>query len=169
MISQRGLPLEPWHTHVPHELSREKLDAANWTEYLAAEAKIFDDDSSARYPGSSMRPIVCRPIGILRAVRSVRDTLRRISIVRLCWSRRKAGRCYRASAWPEWTPLQSAPYCRIFISDQGLCGCLCRDAGAWRRSCRPDRRGVGRLDGGDAARGTRSAQPHRAVRAAASG
>ena len=41
--SQRGLPLEPWHTHVPHELSREKLDAANWTEYLAAEAKIFDD------------------------------------------------------------------------------------------------------------------------------
>ena len=41
--SQRGLPLEPWHTHVPHELSREKLDAANWTEYLAAEAGIFDD------------------------------------------------------------------------------------------------------------------------------
>jgi alpha-beta hydrolase superfamily lysophospholipase len=41
--TQRGLPLEPWHTHVPHELSREKLDAANWTEYLAAEAKIFDD------------------------------------------------------------------------------------------------------------------------------
>ncbi|MGB7007581.1 MAG: alpha/beta hydrolase [Pseudolabrys sp.] len=41
--TQRGLPLEPWHTHVPHELSREKLDAANWTEYLAAEARIFDD------------------------------------------------------------------------------------------------------------------------------
>ena len=41
--TQRGLPLEPWHTHVPHELSREKLDAANWTEYLAAEAGIFDD------------------------------------------------------------------------------------------------------------------------------
>jgi len=41
--SQRGLPLEPWHTHVPHELSREKLDAANWTQYLAAEAGIFDD------------------------------------------------------------------------------------------------------------------------------
>ena len=41
--SQRGLPLESWHTHVPHELSREQLDAANWTEYLAAEARIFDD------------------------------------------------------------------------------------------------------------------------------
>ena len=41
--SQRGLPLEPWHTHVPLELSREKLDASNWTEYLAAEAKVFDE------------------------------------------------------------------------------------------------------------------------------
>ena len=41
--SQRGLPLEPWHTYVPHELSTEKLDAANWTQYLAAEATIFDD------------------------------------------------------------------------------------------------------------------------------
>ena len=41
--TQRGLPLEPWHTHVPRELGREKLDAANWTQYLAAEAGIFDD------------------------------------------------------------------------------------------------------------------------------
>jgi hypothetical protein len=39
--SQRGLPLEPWHTYVPHELSAEKLDASNWTQYLAAEATIF--------------------------------------------------------------------------------------------------------------------------------
>jgi hypothetical protein len=41
--SQRGLPLEPWHTYVPHELRTEKLETANWTEYLAAEARIFDD------------------------------------------------------------------------------------------------------------------------------
>ena len=41
--SQRGLPLEPWHTYVPHELRAEKLDASNWTQYLAAEAGIFDD------------------------------------------------------------------------------------------------------------------------------
>ncbi len=41
--TQRGLPLEPWHTYVPHELRAEKLDAANWTQYLAAEATIFDD------------------------------------------------------------------------------------------------------------------------------
>lgn len=41
--SQRGLPLEPWHTYVPHELRTEKLEAANWAEYLTAEARIFDD------------------------------------------------------------------------------------------------------------------------------
>ena len=41
--SQRGLPLEPWHTYVPHELSTEKLETANWAQYLAAEARIFDD------------------------------------------------------------------------------------------------------------------------------
>ena len=41
--SQRGLPLEPWHTYIPHELPTEKLEAANWAEYLTAEARIFDD------------------------------------------------------------------------------------------------------------------------------
>jgi alpha-beta hydrolase superfamily lysophospholipase len=41
--TQRGLPLEPWHTYVPHELRAEQLDAANWTQYLAAETTIFDD------------------------------------------------------------------------------------------------------------------------------
>ncbi len=41
--SQRGLPLEPWHTYIPRELSAEKLDASDWPQYLAAEAKIFDD------------------------------------------------------------------------------------------------------------------------------
>jgi alpha-beta hydrolase superfamily lysophospholipase len=41
--TQRGLPLEPWHTYVPHELHAQKLDASNWTQYLAAEATIFDD------------------------------------------------------------------------------------------------------------------------------
>jgi len=41
--TQRGLPLEPWHTYVPHELHADKLDAADWTQYLAAEAAIFND------------------------------------------------------------------------------------------------------------------------------
>src|SRR5688500_11059613 len=40
--SQRGEPLEPWHTYVPTELDVEELDQGGWTEYLKAEAAIFD-------------------------------------------------------------------------------------------------------------------------------
>ena len=41
--SQRGLPLEPWHTFVPTELSAAKLDAADWKQYVAREAAIFEE------------------------------------------------------------------------------------------------------------------------------
>lgn len=40
--SQRGLPLDVWHTYVPHELSEKEIDAADWGAYLEAEGKIFD-------------------------------------------------------------------------------------------------------------------------------
>jgi alpha-beta hydrolase superfamily lysophospholipase len=40
--SQRGLPLEPWHTFVPEELSAAELDAADWKQYLARENEIFE-------------------------------------------------------------------------------------------------------------------------------
>jgi alpha-beta hydrolase superfamily lysophospholipase len=40
--SQRGAPLEPWHTFVPHELSAQELDNADWAQYLKAEDKIFE-------------------------------------------------------------------------------------------------------------------------------
>ena len=40
--SQRGLPLDVWHTYVPHELSPKEIDAADWRTYLEAEEKIFD-------------------------------------------------------------------------------------------------------------------------------
>ena len=40
--SQRGKPLEPWHTYVPHELSVKELDHAGWTEYLKAEDAVFE-------------------------------------------------------------------------------------------------------------------------------
>lgn len=40
--SQRGLPLEPWHTYVPKELTAKQLDKADWGQYLAAEAAIFE-------------------------------------------------------------------------------------------------------------------------------
>ncbi len=41
--TQRGPPLHVWHTYVPHELSAEELDSADWAKYLETEAKIFDD------------------------------------------------------------------------------------------------------------------------------
>jgi alpha-beta hydrolase superfamily lysophospholipase len=40
--SQRGEPLESWHTYVPEELTVEELDQGGWAEYLKAEAAIFD-------------------------------------------------------------------------------------------------------------------------------
>lgn len=41
--SQRGDPLEPWHSYVPKELSIAALDQADWAGYLKAEQRIFDD------------------------------------------------------------------------------------------------------------------------------
>lgn len=41
--TQRGPPLELWHTHVPPELSADELDAADWSGYLVAEQAAFDD------------------------------------------------------------------------------------------------------------------------------
>ncbi|MEI7869217.1 MAG: alpha/beta hydrolase [Candidatus Methylumidiphilus sp.] len=41
-VAQRGLPLEPWHRFVPHELSVEELNSSDWDGYLKAEAAIFD-------------------------------------------------------------------------------------------------------------------------------
>jgi alpha-beta hydrolase superfamily lysophospholipase len=40
--SQRGPPLEPWHTYIPHELRLDELDHASWADYLTAEDAIFD-------------------------------------------------------------------------------------------------------------------------------
>ncbi len=39
--SQRGAPLEPWHTFVPHELKAKAIDGADWIDYLKAEDKLF--------------------------------------------------------------------------------------------------------------------------------
>jgi len=39
--SQRGPPLELWHTFVPHELTAREIDASDWAAYLAAEAGSF--------------------------------------------------------------------------------------------------------------------------------
>lgn len=38
---QNGPPLKQWHTHVPHELSRDELRRADWNAYMAAENAAF--------------------------------------------------------------------------------------------------------------------------------
>jgi hypothetical protein len=40
--SQRGPPLEPWHTFVPDELRAEDIDASGWDAYLRAEDGVFE-------------------------------------------------------------------------------------------------------------------------------
>jgi predicted alpha/beta-fold hydrolase len=39
--TQRGPPLELWHTYAPAELSADELDEADWSQYLAAERAAF--------------------------------------------------------------------------------------------------------------------------------
>jgi alpha-beta hydrolase superfamily lysophospholipase len=38
----RAAPLEPWHTYAPEELDAAQLDAADWTQYLEHEQRLFD-------------------------------------------------------------------------------------------------------------------------------
>lgn len=40
--TQRGPPLEPWHTIVPEEMSAAELDQADWQDYLKTENTIFE-------------------------------------------------------------------------------------------------------------------------------
>ncbi|MGL4860669.1 MAG: alpha/beta hydrolase, partial [Enterobacteriaceae bacterium] len=44
--SQRGPRLEVWHTYVPHELSQAALDKTDWSGYIAAENRVFDEVQS---------------------------------------------------------------------------------------------------------------------------
>ncbi len=39
--SQRGPPLELWHTYVPHEMTAAATSKADWGQYLAAEDRAF--------------------------------------------------------------------------------------------------------------------------------
>ena len=40
--TQRGPPLEVWHTHIPEEFDVGEIDAAGWSDYLAHEAGLFE-------------------------------------------------------------------------------------------------------------------------------
>jgi alpha-beta hydrolase superfamily lysophospholipase len=59
--SQRGPPLELWHTYVPHDLHAAEIDKTDWSSYLAAEEALFRDvrrevvdkiDPDARVPSN---------------------------------------------------------------------------------------------------------------------
>ena len=41
--SQRGAPLQLWHTYVPHEIRAAEIDKADWPAYLKAEDALFRD------------------------------------------------------------------------------------------------------------------------------
>ena len=41
--SQRGAPLQLWHTYVPHEMRAAEIDKADWPAYLKAEDALFRD------------------------------------------------------------------------------------------------------------------------------
>ena len=41
--TQRGPPLELWHTYVPAQWARTRSKQADWDQYLAAEQAVFDD------------------------------------------------------------------------------------------------------------------------------
>jgi alpha-beta hydrolase superfamily lysophospholipase len=39
--SQRGLPLERWHTHVPDDVTAAEIEGLDWNGYLVAEEGVF--------------------------------------------------------------------------------------------------------------------------------
>jgi hypothetical protein len=39
--SQRGQPLQLWHTYVPHDLDASQIDRIDWASYLKAEEATF--------------------------------------------------------------------------------------------------------------------------------
>lgn len=59
--SQRGAPLDPWHTFVPHDWHAAEIDKADWAAYLGREETVFREvrtevvdkvDGGARTPAN---------------------------------------------------------------------------------------------------------------------
>src|SRR5882724_7388770 len=59
--SQRGPPLDPWHTFAPHDWHAADIDRADWASYLKAEEAVFREvrtevvdklEVEARTPGN---------------------------------------------------------------------------------------------------------------------
>ena len=147
--TQRGPPLELWHTYVPSELTADEIESADWGQYLAAEQALFDDvrievtaqldagdripvnryfDGSPVYPGSlrtGLEPLVHHGTG--------RDACRRGG----------------APAWADRFALQPASH-RAPLSSGRLCRGRDQTAGAWHRPNGLDGRRMGTMDGRDA-------------------
>jgi hypothetical protein len=75
--TQRGPPLRPWHTYVPHELSIKELDQADWAEYLNTESSIFEavrDEVTEQLAPEDRETLAILPrIGIGRIFSNRRD------------------------------------------------------------------------------------------------
>ncbi len=165
--SQRGLPLEPWHTFVPHELDAEELDRVGWPEYLAAEQRIFEEVRSRGHPeadgrgAGSGQPLLRGQPGLSRPFR------RRLEPLARARARRTARGCGCAAAWAHGRAVQPAAYRRVLPRAR-----LCRDhptpAGPRHRAGGTHQDRLGGLGGGDAARGPRGPPTHRARQAPAS-
>ncbi len=84
--SQRGPPLDLWHTFVPHEMSAPEIDKADWAQYLEAEAKLFAEvraEVTDKLPPSPET----RAIATLPKARSTRRSSAPTGIAPTSWTR----------------------------------------------------------------------------------
>ena len=86
---QRGPPLEPWHTFVPHELSVAELDKTDWAGYLKAEERDLRYRCGPRSRRSSARTSASRSIAISTAARSIRAGSRKTGTGLTCSNRKE--------------------------------------------------------------------------------
>ena len=76
--SQRGAPLEPWHTYVPADMHATEIDKSDWAAYLRHEEAIFRDVRREVVDKVAGTPPV-RSIATLPAARSIPATSSRTS------------------------------------------------------------------------------------------
>ena len=123
--SQRGPPLDLWHTHVPHELVADEIDRTNWAAYLAKENALFD-----------LRKRERRPIATSREDRSILGTSSRTGTGRTSSNlpgRRRVRWCFFTVS-P--TLLIACATSRVSISNAAMS--LSRFACLATERCRPD-------------------------------
>ena len=70
--TERGPPLEPWHTFVPDELSRDEIDKTDWAGYLEAEDAVFEAVRAEVTQKLPPRTSASRSTATSRAARSTR-------------------------------------------------------------------------------------------------